>query len=319
MPEQWRHVVAEEEDGVRLDRLVVGLTGWTRGQVRRAVAAGAVWVDGRRCRLHGRAVATGEALHVLTPNEGREAIGEGGLDLVYEDAALLVVAKPAGLPTQPPPRGGDALSLRVRRHLEQQEAVQRGRGGKVRLGEVHRLDRDASGLVVYGKRADATARLARAFRHRTASRLYLALVRTAIEVRPGPIEAPIARDRPGRMRPHVTGSPARTDVTPLAFDARAQLALVGLKLHSGRTHQARVHLAWAVGAIAGDNLYGDPYPASGRIALHAAELHLPHPEGGARVGWSREPPPDFWELAAGADLPLPEDWARRTEEAEHGS
>jgi 23S rRNA pseudouridine1911/1915/1917 synthase len=238
---------------------------------------------------------------------------------VHEDRALLVVDKPAGLPTQPPPRGGDALSLRVQKYLE--------RKGTLRAGEVHRLDRDASGLVVYGRSRGATASLAEQFRLHTAGRHYLAIVRTALPVLPQVIDEPLAELGPGRMTLDPTGMPARTFVLPLAFDPERNAALVLCALDTGRTHQVRVHLAFAVGPIAGDVMYGDlpshgqasprlddvgeavDPSGPGRIALHGAVLSLDHPDGGQPRTWVAAPGDDFWALVPGADLPLPDGWA----------
>ena len=179
---------------------------------------------------------------------------------------------------------------------------------------MHRLDRDASGLIAVGKRKDATANLSWQLRRRRLRRHYLALVRTAWPPSGGWIEEPIAEADRGLMRCHATGKPARTLVVPMGFDSAARLALVGLALDTGRTHQARVHLAWAVGAIAGDSRYGDPYPGPGRVALHCAALKLGHPDGGAPLSWQSTPRSDFWQPAAGSTLALPADWSKRLEE-----
>ncbi len=315
MIESWRHEVQAEQEGQRLDRVVVGITAWSRNQVKRAVAAGAVRVDGQLCHQQGRSVRSGEVLEIHRPNPERSHIDDSRLRVVFEDAALLIIDKPAGLPTQPPPRGGDALSLRVARHLADRPDAQRSADRRPYVGLLHRLDRDASGLLVFGKRRDATADLARQLRRRRLRRHYLALVRTAWPPAAGSIDEPIAEGQGGAMRCHASGKPARTAVIPLGHDADANLALVGLALHTGRTHQARVHLAWAVGAIAGDSRYGDPYPGSDRVALHCAALHLRHPVSGELMSWRSAPQDDFWRPAANTSVALPQDWSSRIEEA----
>ncbi len=275
----------------RLDVVVATHAGRSRGQAQAAIADGAVYVDGKRMLVPGAMVQPGQVVRVEPPAPAeRRQIGGGGLEVIYRDARILVVAKPAGLPTQPPPRGGDALSLRVKKLL----------GPGAYLGEVHRLDRDASGLVVYGLDRDAAADLARQFRDHQAGRRYLALVRTVSGVAAQRIDEPLTEVGPGRMTTSATGAPACSEVTPLAVDLERQQALVEVVLRTGRSHQIRVHLAWAIGPIVGDGQYGDPdgpYPhgsTTRRIALHGAWLGLYHPETGKRISWVCPPPLDFW-------------------------
>ena len=315
MNESWRHVVQAQEAGLRLDKVVATVTGWARAKVRRAVAAGAVQVNDRRCLVAAHLVAPDEELRIFPVNPDRDHIDDGKLRLLFEDEALLVVDKPAGLPTQPPPRGGDALSLRVATHLAEAKDAERRRDGQPHVGLIHRLDRDASGLLLFGKRKEATAALSRGLRRHNMRRYYLALVRTAVTVPTQQIEEPLAPNEQGGTRCHASGVPARTTVVQLAFDPVARLALVGLRLHSGRMHQARVHLAWGVGVIVGDGRYGDPLADGSRLALHCAALQLRHPRSGEIMRWQSPPPPDFLAASGSAALPLPEDWLRQIEEA----
>lgn len=297
------------QDGARLDVVLGRALGCSRNQARRIIEDGAAYIANRRCVLPAQAVAAGAAIRVMTAAPDRSGIDEGGLRVVYRDPDLIVVNKPAGLPTQPPPRGGDALSKRVRALLSQD-------GAKApHLGEVHRLDRDVSGLVVYGLQAGATAGLAAQFRDHSARRSYLALVRTAIEVPAQTIDEAIAERAPCVMTLDPTGMPARSHILPLDFDPRARLALLRVTLETGRTHQVRVHVGWAVGPLVGDSLYGDPLPPPAgqapRIALHAALLQCRHPHSGAATTWRCEPGPDFWAAAGASTLELPADWAER--------
>jgi 23S rRNA pseudouridine1911/1915/1917 synthase len=275
----------------RLDVVVASHAGRSRGQAQAAIADGAVYVDGKRVREAGLKVQPGQQVRVEPPAPSqRRQIDGGGLQIVHRDARILVVAKPAGLPTQPPPRGGDALSLRVQKLL----------GPQAYLGEVHRLDRDASGLVVYALDRQAAGELSRQFRDHHAGRRYLALVRSSRAVPAMRIDEPLAEVGPGRMTTAATGVPACSEVQPLGFRADQQRALLEVALRTGRSHQIRVHLAWGVGPIVGDGQYGDPegpYPQDGatrRIALHGAWLGLYHPETGKRVSWVCPPPEDFW-------------------------
>lgn len=293
-------VVRDALAGKRLDTALAAEAGVGRNEARRAIEDGAVYLDGKRVLLAATLVQPGQALRLMPRNADRTHIDEGQLRVVHADDWLLVVDKPAGLPTQPPPRGGDALSLRVRQHL----------GAQAYLGELHRLDRDVSGLVMYGLRPDATAHLAQQLREHSATRRYLGLVHTAIAVPPQTIDEPIRELTPGKMGLHPAGMPARTHVLPLDFDAAAQIALVLLALETGRSHQIRLHLAWAAGALVGDRLYGDTLPLP-RIGLHAALLRLRHPGDGHHRTFTQLPGDDFWALATTAHLRVPEDWPAR--------
>ncbi len=290
--------VPVELAGKRLDLVLATLSGLTRNEARRSIEQGAVYLSGSRCQLAATSVPSGELLRLLPTNPDRTQIDEGQLRVVYRDDWLMIVDKPAGLPTQPPPRGGDALSIRVRATLDP----------RAYLGELHRLDRDVSGLVMYGLRPDGTANLAEQLRYHRATRRYLGLVHTAIPVPQQTISEPIREITPGRMGLHPAGMPAKTHVMPLDFAAAERMALVLLALETGRSHQIRLHLAWAAGALLGDRQYGDTLSLP-RIGLHAALLRLRHPEDGQQCTWTLPPPPDFWALTGGAPLQLPADWA----------
>lgn len=307
--DKTQHFIASE--ALRLDAAVARQTGRSRGQAQAAVRDGAVYVDGQRCRIPAHVLQPGQEVRVEPPAPAsRRHIDGGRLRVVYRDAQLLVVDKPAGLPTQPPPRGGDALSLRVRGLLAQDHP-------QPFVGEVHRLDRDASGLVVYGLDRATTADLAAQFRDHRAGRSYLAVVRCWTPPTAQAIDEPIGADsgdRGGiergvpRQMVRADGAPAQTMVKPLAWDAAAHLALLDVAIATGRTHQIRVHLAWAIGPIRGDGWYGDPdgplpSAAGGRIALHAQSLRLRHPGDGKVRQWHAEPPPDFWPSGSSLQPP----------------
>jgi len=266
-------------------------------------------------------LAVNDKLEIFRPNLGREGIDSGRLRVLYEDEDLLVVAKPPGLPSQVPPRGGDALSVRVRTYLRAPPDEAKKPAKDRAVGDLHRLDRDASGLVVYGKRKRATSKLAAAFREHRVTRSYLAIVRTGVSVVDQAICEPLVRCKDGRSRCSSTGLVAETNIIALDFDRERDAALLGARLKTGRTHQIRAHLAWAVGAIAGDGLYGDPAVGAGprgagRIGLHAAELAFAHPAGGKRVRVYDPPGEDFWALLPNASLSVPERWWERWREGE---
>lgn len=289
----------------RLDKAVAAVSPLSRRAAARVIGAGGVLVDGRRSRAPGARVQAGQALEIWPDAE----LSAASVDVVWESDALWVLDKPAGVPTEQGRRGGDALTWRVAEDL-----------GVPLPAASHRLDLPASGLVALAKSLDARRALDAAIRQRRLARGYLALVRTWVAPSAQEIhEALDVQDGHAHLAPW--GLPARTRVIPLAFDAARGVALVGVRLATGRTHQARAHLAAAVGAIVGDLRYGDLTDGATppRIALHAAWIALAHSRGDtalAGLDVHRPPGAEFWALApAGAEIALPEDWLAQLQAA----
>ena len=222
------------------------------------------------------------------------------LDVVYEDAALLVVDKPAGLVVHPG-SGNPCGTLRnaVLRHAPETANVPRS-------GIVHRLDKDTSGLMVVAKTIPAQVSLVRQLQARTVKREYLAIVHGVVE-RDGTVEAPIGRHPVSRTRMAVvaSGKPARTHYRVL--DRMRNTALLHLALDTGRTHQIRVHMHSIGHPLVGDPVYRGGAPASSlpdevrsfrRQALHAEALGFVHPATGAPVRWTASLPVDMVALLA---------------------
>jgi 23S rRNA pseudouridine1911/1915/1917 synthase len=221
-----------------------------------------------------------------------------GLDIVHEDDRLIVCNKPSGLLTVPgkDPSLADCLEARVQARYPDRPAT------KV----VHRLDKDTSGLMLVGKSRAAVDALVRAIAAREVNRQYLALAHGTWA---GParrtVEQPIGRDTRNRLRMAVvgegSGKPARSDFALLAGNAKA--SLVACKLHTGRTHQIRVHLGWLGHPLVGDAVYGGkPLWGLQRQALHAIHLHLSHPVLGTPLSFWCPPPPDLCDALAEGGL-----------------
>jgi 23S rRNA pseudouridine1911/1915/1917 synthase len=296
--EQRERVVASAEHGLRLDKALVSLAPeFSRSWLQQLIDRGHVQVDGVVQTTASRKLRAGQRLWVaLVPTAESLAFRPEAmaLDIVFEDAHLLVVNKPAGLVVHPAAGhwSGTLLNGLLARYPASAQLP--------RAGIVHRLDKDTTGLMVVAKTLQAMTALVRMIAARDVRRVYLALAQGELGWREASIDAPIGRDPASRLRMAVvpTGKPARTDVRRLAVMSGDRLAnsvtAVRCKLHSGRTHQIRVHLAFKGHALVGDTLYGGR-PALGmtRQALHAAELGFDHPDDGRPMNFEVPLPADL--------------------------
>ncbi|MBN9426884.1 MAG: RluA family pseudouridine synthase [Burkholderiales bacterium] len=302
---------AADGAGQRLDRYLAGqlaarLPGVSRTRVQQWIALGAVRCDDRvlpaKTRLTGRETIVVEP----QPREADAAFAPDPvpLEVVAEDAALLVLAKPAGLVVHP--GAGNWRGTLMNGLLYHRPPL----AALPRAGIVHRLDRDTSGLMVVAKTDAAMQALAAQLADRSMGRRYLALVAGRCPAG-GCIDAPIGRDETTRVRMAVVAVPkgrvARTFYRSLAFGELAgkPVTLVECRLQTGRTHQIRVHLRSIGHPLVGDVLYGGP-PIDGfaRQALHAWRLALLHPADGRPCAWQQVMPPDMRGLCerAGIDV-----------------
>jgi 23S rRNA pseudouridine1911/1915/1917 synthase len=289
--------IAPAQHGLRLDHaLVERVPEFSRNYIRQLIEAGAVTLDGVTLLKPAARVKAGQRGSIeLRPTLQSQAFKPEAmpLALVYSDAHLLVINKPAGLVVHPAPGNWSGTLLNGLLALDAKAAT------LPRAGIVHRLDKDTSGLMVVARTRQVMDALVQAIAARTVSRQYLALVQ-----RPwaGPpvrdIEAPIGRDPRNRLRMAVVdlsrtaGKTARTTVAVVGSTASG--ALVRCTLHTGRTHQIRVHMASIGCPLVADPLYGGVADADlNRQALHACRLAFVHPVDGAELEFHAPLPVDM--------------------------
>jgi len=270
-----RFTVAAADAGRRLDVVVARLTGLSRNAAQRLIVTGRVTVDGRRPDKHDP-VRVGQVVAVEPPPAGEPALTleAASIDVVYEDDALLVVDKPAGMVVHP--AAGHEHGTLVQALLDHGPAG----GHPRRPGIVHRLDKDTSGLLVVARDEVAYRVLVDQMARRRIEREYVALVVGRFPQDEGTVDAPIGRHIRDRKRMSVHTSAPRRAVTHFAVERRlSEYTLLALRLETGRTHQIRVHLAALGYPVAGDAVYGRaPRPrVLRRQFLHARRLAFPHP------------------------------------------
>ncbi len=297
--EQRHAVVSSTWHGQRLDKVLAQLAPeFSRSHLQGLVEAGHLRLDGVPCGHNARKLRAGQALQLaLVPTAESQAFRPQpmALDILYEDADLLVINKPAGLVVHPAAGhwGGTLLNGLLAHHAEAARLP--------RAGIVHRLDKDTSGVMVVGKSLPAVTALVRDIAARTVQRQYRAIAWGEMPMAARRVDAPIGRDPAQRTRMAIVahGRPAQTDIERLRV--HGGFSALQCRLHTGRTHQIRVHLASLGQPLVADALYGGR-PALGlqRQALHAVRLAFAHPIGGQALSFDCPPPADF--AAAWAQL-----------------
>ena len=270
---------SEESKNQRLDAfLASSLDGLTRSQATRLIESGEVAVNGRAVSKSYK-LAGGEDIAVTLPEpEPVEAVPQGiPLDVVYEDADVIVVNKPSGMVVHPAPGHPDGTLVNAL--LYHCAGTLSGIGGALRPGIVHRIDRDTSGLIIAAKNDAAHQYLSAQLADHTLARTYECIVVGALREDRGTVDAPIARHPTDRKRMAVVAG-GREAVTHWEVIARYPgYTHVRCRLETGRTHQIRVHMAYIGHPILGDTVYGAKKEVPGLTGqcLHAVGLRFLHP------------------------------------------
>ena len=300
--------VEDIADGARLDRFLAStLAGQSRSQIQRLIKEGHVRIAGRPAKAN-HSVKPGETVEIEMPSAIDTEVRPEALPLpiVYQDRDLIVLEKPAGMVVHP--AAGHATGTLVNALLHHVDDLS-GVAGELRPGIVHRLDRGTSGLMVVAKHDEAHRELARQFREREVEKEYVALVWGRLQAGRR-VDEPIGRDPGNRKRMSARARRSREAVSRIvrAEAIGPALTLAAVAIHTGRTHQIRVHLSAIGHPVVGDALYGGVrrrVPGDLRAVtrltrpfLHAAKLAFTHPSDGRRMEFESALPDDLTDVLA---------------------
>lgn len=294
--------------GTRLDRFLADhVDGLSRSRLQALIEAGHVLCNGQTTKAR-QAVRPGEDITVEIPASKPAGMlaQEIPLEILYEDADLAVLVKPSGLVVHPAVGNPDGTLVNALLH---RFGGMSSIGGVDRPGIVHRLDKETSGLMVVARNDISHQSLSAQFADREVTKKYLAVIHGVSRAACGEIRTDMGRHPVNRQKravlPDGQGKPAATDyqVLHVLQAGPAPTSLVCCHLHTGRTHQIRVHLHHLGHPILGDPLYGNPnrQPRAARLMLHAWFLSFRHPGTNATLRFNAPPPPEFlpWRPESG--------------------
>lgn len=288
--------ITEEMAGERIDKAVSSIDeDWSRSQIANWVKDGAVKVNGEIVKPNYK-VRPDDVIIVTPPVlEELDVVPEDlDLEIVYEDADVLVVNKPKGMVVHPAPgHSKGTLVNGLMHHCTDLSGI----NGVVRPGIVHRIDKDTSGLLMVAKNDASHTSLVNQLVRKSVTRKYLALVHGHIPHDKGTIEAPIGRDPKERQNMAIVDKGKHAVTHFRVLERFGDFTLVECRLETGRTHQIRVHMKYIGFPLVGDPKYGPKKTMDiGGQALHAEVIGFDHPKTGEYMEYSAEMPEEFAEL-----------------------
>lgn len=305
-------IVVDDSSGARLDQYLVGkLPELSRARIQALLKSGDILVNGASAQPK-TPVERGMRIEVTIPEPvAAEAQPQDiPISVLYEDADVIVIDKESGMVVHPAAGNPDGTLVNaVLFHCGDLSGI----GGVERPGIVHRLDKDTSGCIVVAKNDAAHLSLTTQFARRITSKVYLAVVQGRPKEDEGTVFTNIGRHPVNRMKMCVvnpgSGKPAITDWRVLHYDASTDSTLVMCTLHTGRTHQIRVHMLHLGHPLVGDCIYAHPQRQKakpGRLMLHAWQLAFNHPQNGRRIAVAAPIPPEYQPWLIGLELPQPD-------------
>lgn len=302
-----KYLILDKDAGVRLDVFISENTELSRSAAAKLIENGSITVFGNTCAKK-YVLSAGDEVEIILPEpELTQAQPENiPLDIVYEDADIIVINKPAGMVVHPAP--GNYTGTLVNALLHHCKDSLSGIGGVIRPGIVHRIDKDTSGLLVVAKNDAAHLALAEELLHHGIEREYHALVRGGFKDDSGTVDAPIGRHPVDRKKMAVltkNGAVAKRAVTHYEILRRyGDISYVKCLLETGRTHQIRVHMSYIGHALLGDEVYASTKTRFEKLhaplfcgqVLHAKRLTLTHPKTKDRMSFECELPENFKKL-----------------------
>ncbi len=279
----------------RLDKFLARSLNIARNQAESLIKKGLVKSSGEVLTKCGYRIEPDRDIEVYLPEPEKEKAKKVDfeVEIIYEDDFILVLNKPAGLTVHPAPSVKEPTLVDW---LKYRGFSLSTIAGEERTGIVHRLDKETSGVLVVAKSDTAHSKLSLQLQDRTMGRYYLALIEPPLKENLV-VERPIGRNPKNRLKMAVVpnGKEAKSAFAKIAVDKTERIELIGAKLHSGRTHQIRVHLSSLGRHILGDSLYGfkSRNGKIERVFLHAYILYLTHPKSGERMRFTADLPQDM--------------------------
>jgi 23S rRNA pseudouridine1911/1915/1917 synthase len=283
------YAITNADAGRRLDHFIAGeKPDFTRAFVQKLIKDGNIFVNHKKITKTGHTLKEGDELAVMVPSIKETGIVAENipLDIVYEDADIVVVNKPAGMVVHPTDHGAHVSGTLVNALMHHCKDLS-GIGGEKRPGIVHRLDKDTSGLIITAKNDKAHHFIAKQIEAREVTKKYITLLKGHLQPKRGSIESPLIKSQAGGKRDMQISGKAKAKYALTHYEVKKYVgdySLVEVRIITGRTHQIRVHFKAIGHPVCGDEMYGDQKlnealreKGLNRQFLHAAELTFKAP------------------------------------------